>query len=104
MGVFNDVLKELRGLFGSKDIEVDKATALQKITPKLNYIKEFVGNRTFALGYVTLVDFFLSENLYYFEVFFPNEKKNYTFWWRIRTNLENLPGVKNYYKRADAIV
>jgi hypothetical protein len=49
----------------------------------LDYIKSFVGDKPFALGYLTIIDFILAETLYYFESLYPNERKNYTFWWRI---------------------
>lgn len=62
-----------------------------------------MGDKPFALGYLTIVDFIFAENLYYFETLYPNEKKNFHFWWRIRHNLESLPEVRAYYNRPDAI-
>jgi hypothetical protein len=32
-------------------------------------LKEWVGDREFALGYLTLVDFYLAEYLYFFETY-----------------------------------
>ena len=103
ISVINDALKDIRGLFWNKDHETLKIELLEKARPKFNYIKDFVGDRQFALGYLTLVDFVLAENLAYFETLFPSEHKTYDFWWRIRRNFEELPGVKAYYKRPDAI-
>lgn len=103
ISVINDALKDIRGLFWNKDHETLKIELLEKARPKFNYIKDFVGDRQFALGYLTLVDFVLAENLAYFETLFPSEHKTYDFWWRIRHNFEELPGVKAYYKRPDAI-
>ena len=76
---------------------------MEKVRPKLNFIKEFVGDNQFALGYLTLADFYFAENLAYFETLYPSEHKTYGFWWRIRHNFDELPGIKAYYKRADAI-
>lgn len=50
-----------------------------------------------------MVDFHLAENLAYFETLYPSEHKNFSFWWRIRHNFEEVEGVKAYYKRADAV-
>ena len=103
IGVFNDVMKELRTLFGPHDATAT-GTVLGKIKPKLDLLKAFAGGKEFMMGYPTLIDFILSENLYYVETIIPGEKKHNLFWWRIRKNVENLPGVQAYYKRKDAIV
>jgi len=96
-------MKEIRGLFWNKEYETLKIEALEKARPKLNHLKDFVGDKNFALGYLTLVDFILAENLAYFEALYPSEHKNYGFWWRIRHNFDELPEIKAYYKRPDAI-
>ena len=103
IGVFNDALKDIKGLFWNKDYEALKTEALEKARSKLNYIRDFIGDNQFALGYLTLVDFYLAENLAYFETLYPSEKANYKFWWNIRKNLNNLPGIKAYYKRPNAV-
>lgn len=66
-------------------------------------MKKFIGDKDFAIGYLTVVDFLLAEHLYYFEALYPNEKANYPFWGRIRHNVESLPQVKAYYDRPTAI-
>lgn len=103
IGVFNDALKEVRSLFFNKDYETVKIESLEKARSKFDYIKHFIGDKEFALGYLTLVDFLLAENLYYFEALYPSERKNYGFWWRIRHNVESLPGVRAYYTRPDHV-
>jgi len=55
------------------------------------------------LGYLTVIDFLLSEHLYYFETLYPEERVNYQFWWRIRDNFNAFPEIKAYYQRPDAI-
>lgn len=52
---------------------------------------------------MTYADFWLSEQLYYFEALYPNEKGNYPFWSRIRHNFECLPEIKAYYERPNAM-
>jgi glutathione S-transferase len=70
----------------------------------LNCLKDFVGDRPFALGYVTLADFAIAERLYYIEDTFTELRKNYGFLFRVRHNFEQLPGVRAYYDRPDALV
>jgi hypothetical protein len=66
IGVINDGLKDIRGLYWNKDYANVKIEVLEKARPKFNYIKEFVGDKQWALGYLTLVDFILAEMLAYF--------------------------------------
>lgn len=103
LGVITDALKDIRGLFWNKDYENLKVDLLEKARPKFDAIKAFVGEKEFALGYLSLADFLLAEHLYYFETLYPSEKSNYGFWWRIRHNFESLPEIKAYYSRADAL-
>jgi len=41
-------------------VQKEKPAALAKMAPKLDYLRAFVGNKDFALGYVTLADFYLA--------------------------------------------
>ncbi len=66
MGVITDGLKDIRGLYWNKDYENLKIELLEKARPKFNYLKEFIGDKQWALGYLTLVDFVLAEMLAYF--------------------------------------
>jgi glutathione S-transferase len=102
IGVFTDSFSDIRALFWNKDYEQLKIELLEKARPKLDAIKNFVGENQFALGYLTLVDFQLAEMLYYFETLYPSEKNNYAFWWRIRRNFEALPEIRAYYQRPKA--
>ena len=63
-GVFNDAIKELSGLYFNKEHETAKIEVLEKARPKLNYIKDFVGDREHIMGYLTILDFQLAEYLY----------------------------------------
>ncbi len=104
MGVAGDIFNELRTLFGNPHWETARGEILPKIKPKIDFLKQFVGDKEFALGYLTVADFYLSEYLYYFETIFPSEHRHYLFWWRIRHNFQELSGVQAYYKRPDALV
>ena len=65
LGVWTDYQKALAPLFGTQD-PAAVAAALEKIKPKFNQLKDYVGGKDFALGYVTVVDFVMAEGLYYF--------------------------------------
>ncbi|MFM7853778.1 MAG: hypothetical protein ACKO96_18120, partial [Flammeovirgaceae bacterium] len=60
-----DILKDVRGLFFNPNYQTLKAAAFQKIIPKFDQLKNFVGNNNFVLGYLPLADFIISENLYF---------------------------------------
>ncbi len=64
-------MKDIRGLFWNKDYEAVKADYLDRARVKLDEIKKFIGDKEFSLGYLTLADFHLAENLYYFEAIYP---------------------------------
>jgi hypothetical protein len=55
------------------------------------------------LGYLTLVDFIVAENSHYLEKVYPEEFKSYPALQRIRENIENLPEVKEYYSKPNAV-
>jgi hypothetical protein len=50
-----------------------------------------------------LVDFYLAEMYSYFDALYPSERKNFSFWGRIKHNFEQLPQTKAYYQRPDAV-
>lgn len=91
VGVITDSMKDIKALFWNKDYENLKIDLLEKFRPRFDALRNFVGENSFALGYLTLADFYLAENLYYFETLYPSEKANYPFWWRIRHSFEALP-------------
>ena len=102
-GILREIHGAVVGLCFNPDHESAKTEILEKFRPKLNYLKDFVGDKQWALGYLSLIDFYLAEFLNYFESLFPSEHKNFGFWWRIRHNFEELPQIKAYYKRKDAV-
>lgn len=104
LGVLADVFKELFPHFAQNADAEAKAAAFEKVKHKFDYLKEFVGEREFSLGYLTLADFILAERLYFLEAAKPELKKEYKFLWRIRHNFEQLPAIQAYYTRPDALV
>lgn len=63
-------------------------------------LSHFIGNKDYALGYLTLADFKLAEASYYFEKMYPDHAKNFEALIRIRKNVESLPAVKDYYQKG----
>lgn len=57
MGVFGDVKTQLGPLFWDKEWEAKLPAALEKAQAKLELLSNFYGEKDFALGYVTLIDF-----------------------------------------------
>ena len=47
---------------------------LKKVKPKLELLNKFIGNKEFALGYLTLVDFYIAEHSYYFEALYEDQR------------------------------
>jgi len=68
----------------------------------LELLNKFVGEKNFALGYLTLIDFVVAENSNYIERVFPEEFKASPFLHRIRENFNNLPQTKAYYSSEKA--
>lgn len=102
LGLFDDIWSELAKNFWKKDELVIKQT-LEKITPKLNYLAKFIGERNTVFEYLTLIDFILAERSYYIEFLFPEQYKSWEFLGRIRDNINNLPSTKAYYAKENAI-
>lgn len=55
------------------------------MTPKLDELAKFYGERDFALGYLTIVDFQVAEFSYYIEKLAPELLQRYSFFKRVRT-------------------
>lgn len=103
LGVLNDATKDIRGLFWNKNWEAVKAETLEKARTKLDYIKNFIGDKQWALGYLTIADFEIAEISYYFETVYPEEYLNWSFWETIRENFNALPEIRAYYKRENSV-
>lgn len=103
LGVLKDTLKDIRGLYWNKEYQTAKGAVLEKAKTKLDFIQNFIGDRSWALGYLTIVDFEIAEASYYFEALYPNEYLNWPFWETIRENFNALPQIQAYYKREDSV-
>ena len=99
MGVYTDIRNAIGPLFWDKEWEAKFPAALEKSLPKIQKIADFYGEKEFALGYVTLADFHLSEFSYYFEKIAPEEYAKFPFAKRVREAFENLPEIKKYYEQ-----
>ena len=86
LSIFEEAAGAVRGLFFNKDHETAKTEVIQKYKPKLELLNKFIGEKNFALGYLTLADFFIAEDSYYIERVFPEEFKAFPFLHRIREN------------------
>lgn len=103
IGVLKDALKEIRGLYWNKEYNNVKGEVLEKARTKLDYIQNFVGDKQWALGYLTIADFEIAEASYYFEALYPQDYLNWSFWETIRENFNALPAIQAYYKREDSV-
>ena len=70
---------------------------IQKVGPKFEELAKFIGDRPFALGYLTLADFYLSEISHYAENVTPELYAKHSFFENIRKNFNELPEIKAYY-------
>ncbi len=53
---------------------------LEKSKTKLDQIQNFIGDRQWALGYLTIADFEIAEASYYFEALYSDEYASWPFW------------------------
>jgi glutathione S-transferase len=97
LSVFNEIAGAVRGLFFNKDYEKVKGETIAKYLQKLEELQKFVGENKFALGYLTLADFIVSEDSHYIERLFPEEYAKFPFLQRIRDEFNSLPEIVAYY-------
>ena len=64
LGVYEDISNPVFGLLFHENFETEKAVAIGKIKRKLDLVQKFYGDKNFALGYITLVDFMFAEFSY----------------------------------------
>ncbi len=101
LSIFLEVSGAVKGLFFNKDHETARVPLLEKYKPKLDQLDKFVGEKPFALGYLTLIDFIVSEDSHYIETIWPDAYKTWSFLGRIRENFNKLPEIENYYKSEE---
>jgi hypothetical protein len=67
LSLIEDIFNPTFSLFFSPNYETDKVRLYDgKIKAKVEELEHFIGKKDFALGYLTLVDFKLSEVAHYF--------------------------------------
>lgn len=103
IGVLDDVRTNVAKLFFDKDYEAKLKETWEKVQPKFNYLEKFVGDKEWSLGYLTLVDFIISELSNYFAKLYPEEYKTYPSIERINNGINNLEKVKEYYQRENSV-
>ena len=79
-----DIIMALGPLFSSEKYEEVIAGVIEKAKPKLELLKKFIGNKQFAMGYLTITDFKIAQTSYYIEKISPDVFKEYEFLGRIR--------------------
>lgn len=103
LGVLQDIVSSVGPLFWDKEYEAKIPAVIEKIGPKIAALNKFYGEREFALGYLTLVDFHISEFANYIEKIFPEEFAKNPFAKRCRDAVNNLPEIKKYYEQETAV-
>lgn len=103
IGVLTDIRTTIGPLFFDPDWKSKIEGAITKLTPKLEEFAKFFGDKEFALGYLTVADFHLSEFSHYIENIAPELYKKYPFWARFRASIDNLPEIKAYYESPTAV-
>lgn len=103
LGVLGDVRTQIAPLFWNPKYQEALPAALEKAEPKLKQLNEFYGNNTYALGYLTLADFQVSEFSYFVEKIAPEVYAKYPFLERVRTAFNALPEIQKYYESETAV-
>lgn len=99
--MLEDIFNPTLNMFFSPAHSTQK-TALydNKVKTKLEELNHFIGDKEFALGYLTLIDFKIAEMSYYFEKLYSEHTKKFDTILRIRKNVENLPEIKQFYQKG----
>ena len=103
LSVFLEVTDAIRGLFFNKDHANAKGPIIEKYKGKLEQLAKFVGDKEWALGYPTLIDYNVAENSNYIRTVYPEEYKAFPFLKRIKDNFNKLPEIQSYYSSEKAV-
>lgn len=71
LSIFNEVSGAIKELLFNKNHETAKLEVLQKYSPKLDQLQTSIGEKSFALGHLTLADFIIAEDSHYIQAFYP---------------------------------
>jgi glutathione S-transferase len=75
----------------------------EKVKAKVQQVYKFIGEKEWALGYLTLADFRIAEAVNYLEGIWPEHFKEFPKLAALRDKFNHLEAVKKYYEGADAI-
>ena len=103
LGVFGDTRQAFQPLFFDKEWETKVAGAVAKAEPKLKQFSDFYGEKEFALGYVTVFDFWIAEFSHWVEKISPETYAKFGFLKKVREAIESLPAIKAYYESEKAV-
>jgi glutathione S-transferase len=104
LGVLDDIFSPAVQLCFSEHFKEEKDKVFtEKLKTKIDRIYLFLGKKDWFLGYLTLADFKIAEAVNYFEGIWPEHTKEYPEFTKLRERFNNLPEIKAYYERPDAI-
>lgn len=104
LGVLDDVFTPAVQLCFSDKFNEDKEKIFaEKIKAKVDRIYTLLGKNDWLLGYLTVADFKIAEAVNYFEGIWPQHIKEYPELLKLRERFNNLPEIKAYYERPNAI-
>ena len=90
-------------LFWNPNYKEALPSVLEKLEPKLKQLNDFYGEKQFAFGYLTLVDFHIAEISHYIEKISPELYSKYPILSKVRISVESIPEVKKYYEQENSV-
>ena len=102
-GVFDDAFTKFVMLFWNPNYEKELPEVLEKMNAKLELANKFIGEKPFALGYLTIIDFRLAEISHYVKKLAPESYAKYGFIKTIADNFNELPEIKAYYAKESSV-
>ncbi len=103
IGVYSDVRTALAPLIFDPEWQNKVSAVVDKVKPKLEEFAKFIGDKSFALGYLTLADFYLAEFSHYVQKVTPDLYAQYPYLGNIRKAVDELPEIKAYYETETAV-
>ena len=102
-GVFEDAFSSFLPLFWNPEYEKGLPAAIEKMNAKLELANKFIGEKPFALGYLTIIDFRIAEISHYIKKLAPESYAKYGFIKTIHDNFNELPEIKAYYAKETSV-
>lgn len=104
VGVINDIRdKVIAIIFSPEGAALLEKTWKETVSPKLENLAKFKGNKPWLYNYLTIADFILAEVSHYIENVYKEHYQTLTFLHEIRHNFESLPEIKAYYEKETAV-